>query len=704
MKQKIKLLSPYSREGFVLALALASVLLIAFFSYRGWIAFHREAEQVRATQRISAGITALVTALTEAETGQRGFLLTGDDRYLAVYSKGSANVPALLTSLESAAQRFPDQARRIEILKPVVNEKLQELALTIELEHTKGPEAALTVVRTDRGMRLMAKARAICVEMRTASNSRLAHYSDDAQFNEDESGLVSVLGCSGLFALLLVANITIQRGLARRQALIAELQDSRRRLLKTAVEAEAANRAKSRFLSTMSHEIRTPLNAILGYAQLMSRDPILGPDAKANLKIIGRSGEHLLTLINAVLDMSKIESGQTELHPVTFSLTKLLDDLAAMFRLRTSAKALSFEMLVDGESVPYVVADEGKIRQTLINLVGNAIKFTKRGHVKLHVHLSRKTNQSLWLSCDVEDTGVGMTEEDQEKVFEPFIQAKGEPNAQEGTGLGLAISREFARLMGGDLTVVSSPGVGSLFRLGIPVARGNAGIALQRTDPRRVIGIRAGTSAPRVLIADDLLENRDWLMKLLSTIGFSVLGADNGESAIRNWREWQPQMILMDIHMPVLDGLEATRRIKAEPRGADTIIVVLTASALEEDRLSVLATGADAFLTKPCQENELLEKMRTLLHIDYEYEETDEAETLAPPSPEELGSLPPALAEALRDATSDGNKRLLDQLIVQVREREADAFANTLQRLADRYDYDALTNLLRDSATKGAAP
>jgi CheY-like chemotaxis protein len=436
----------------------------------------------------------------------------------------------------------------------------------------------------------------------------------------------------------------------------------------------------------------------------MSRDPMLGPDAKANLKIIGRSGEHLLTLINAVLDMSKIESGRAELNPVTFSLTRLLHDLAAMFRLRTAAKALSFEMLIDGESVPYVVADEGKIRQMLINLVGNAIKFTRRGYVKLHVHLRQQSTQSLWLSCQVEDTGVGMTEEDQEKLFEPFTQAKGEMNVQEGTGLGLSISRQFARLMGGDLTVVSSPGSGSLFQFEIPVERGNAAAALKRTDSRRVIGLRAGTSAPRVLIADDLPENRDWLMKLLTAIGFSVQGADNGETAIQNWRQWQPQMILMDVHMPIVDGLEATRRIKADPRGNATAIVVLTASALEEDRRAVAASGADDFLSKPCRENELLEKMRALLHIDYDYEESDETEALTPLSPPEFGPLPPGLEEALRNAISDGNKKLLDKLIVQVREQEAAAFANALQGLADRYDYDALTNLLADSATKGAAP
>ncbi len=484
------------------------------------------------------------------------------------------------------------------------------------------------------------------------------------------------------------------RDITNRKRVEQQVMNLNRQLAEAAAEADAANRAKSTFLSTMSHEIRTPMNSILGYAQLMSRDPSLGADAKANLKIIGRSGEHLLALINDVLDMSKIEAGRMEVNPSTFNLARLLDDLAAMFRLRAEAKALQFEMLVDGESVPYVTADEGKVRQALINLLGNAIKFTKRGQIQLHVTLDQRSADQLWLLASVEDTGSGISDEEQATLFEAFTQAKRGLNTQEGTGLGLAISRKYARLMGGDLTVTSSLGKGSIFRFEIPIERGDAGVAVRRSAPRRVIAIRAGTTVPRILVVDDQFENRDWLMKLLTSIGFSVRGAENGEAAIRSWEEWNPQLLLMDVHMPVLDGLEATRRIKADPRAKGTFVIVLTASAMDDDRRTVSQSGADDFLAKPCPEDELLEKIRVLLDIAYDYDEDKHLAGVATLTLERLGLIPQELVRELREATLTGDKRLLDKLILKVSETEDAESARALQQLADRYDYDALMRLL----------
>jgi two-component system sensor histidine kinase/response regulator len=481
-----------------------------------------------------------------------------------------------------------------------------------------------------------------------------------------------------------------------------QLRESNRQLLQAKVDAETANRAKSTFLSTMSHEIRTPMNAILGYTQLLMRNSQLGADIKANLKIIARSGDHLLSLINDVLDMSKIEAGHTELRPVTFNLYRLLEDLAATFRLRAETKALRFEMSVDGETVPYIVADDNKIRQVLINLVENSIKFTAFGRVKLQVTLEKREGAQLWLVARVQDTGRGITEEDQKKLFEPFSQIRSDLDSLKGTGLGLAISRKCARIMSGDITLTSSPGVGSIFRFEIPVVQGNNGETAIQRDPRRVIGILDQAEVPRILVVDNELDNRDWLMKLLTAVGFSVQAANDGEEAIRSWEQWNPRLILMDVHMPVMDGLEAIRRIKGDPRGQETVILALTASALDSDRLAAAASGADDFLSKPCHEDELLEKLRISLGLIYQHAEACESESqtlsrVAVPNRERISRLPRVLVEEIHKATLRGNKKLLNELIQKLRDAGDGESASALQQLADRYEYDALTRLLEEA-------
>jgi len=483
-----------------------------------------------------------------------------------------------------------------------------------------------------------------------------------------------------------------------------QLHDANAQLEQAKADAESANRAKSTFLSTMSHEIRTPMNAILGYTQLMLRDPNLGAEAKTNLRIISRSGEHLLSLINDVLDMSKIEAGRAQINSATFNLSQLLDDLTSMFRFRAEAKGLRFNASMDGASLPYVVADEGKIRQALINLVGNAIKFTDHGGISVHIYLEERDPEQFWLTARVEDTGPGISDEDQVRLFEPFSQAKDFLNTKEGTGLGLAITRRYARLMGGDVTVSSGLGRGSIFLLRVPVERGDAGVAAKRIPSRRVIGMANRIPGPKILIVDDQIENRDWLAKLLTSIGFSIRSADNGETGIRNWEQWEPQLILMDVHMPVMGGLEAMQRIKADPRGKETVIVALTASAMDVDREAALQSGANDFLSKPCREDELLKKIGDHLEIQFEYEEKSgedngglqaEALTLAA---EKLKLLPSELLLKLRNATLSGDKKGIDHLIFEIGEAVDVGTQQILQGLADKYDYDALTRMV-DSAS-----
>jgi PAS domain S-box-containing protein len=467
--------------------------------------------------------------------------------------------------------------------------------------------------------------------------------------------------------------------------------------------AEAANRAKSQFLANMSHEIRTPMNAILGYSQLMLRDPSLGASAKVNLNIINRSGEHLLGLINDILVMSKIEAGRMQLNLVAFDISGLLEDLAAMFRLRAEAKGLRFEVCVNGECQGHVVGDEGKIRQVLVNLLGNAVKFTERGWIKLRMSMGRRNDNQLWFSAEVEDTGAGIAPEEQSQLFRPFVQTQSGLASHAGTGLGLAISGEFIRLMGGEITLSSDPGRGSVFRFEVPVQAADALPA--QPAHGRVIGLRPGEAAPRVLIVDDEQHNRGWLNDLLSSLGFSVREAENGESAIRLWQEWGPQLILMDVRMPGMDGLEAARTIRAASNGKDPVIIAVTASALDEDRHAVLHSGGVSdFLSKPCRERELLEKIQAHLKVEYRYAGEQIPPGMEPvvalPSalgPELLAELPAELIDQLHDAVLNGDKGRLDQLIEKVAEQDTRA-AQTLKELADTYDYDALTRLLEDTS------
>jgi PAS domain S-box-containing protein len=469
--------------------------------------------------------------------------------------------------------------------------------------------------------------------------------------------------------------------------------------------AEAADRAKSVFLANMSHEIRTPMNAVLGYAQLMLRDPSLGGEAKKNLTIINRSGEHLLSLINDILVMSKIEAGRMELNPVRFDLATLVTDLAAMFRLRAEAKGLRLEVHAGGDVARPIVADQGKIREVLINLLGNAVKFTEAGSIQLGVSVAPRSGHQLELSIQVEDTGVGIPATEQSKLFRPFVQTQSGLASQGGTGLGLAISREFVRLMGGEITVSSEIHQGSTFRFTIPVQVDTVHPLAAQPAPGRVIGFRPGQPAAHVLIVDDQPHARGWLSELLKSVGFEVREADRGEVAIRLWQEWKPQLILMDIQMPGMNGLEASRTIKAEAHGNPPVIIALTASVTEQERDNAMRSGGmDDFLAKPCREGELLEKLRVHLNLDYRYadeEKGPEMNGCAAPGPvadaQLLAELPMDWIDQLHDAVRNGQKDRLDELIQRIETLDTRA-ARSLQEVADRYEYDVLAGWFEQAA------
>ncbi len=461
-------------------------------------------------------------------------------------------------------------------------------------------------------------------------------------------------------------------------------------------EAENANRAKSAFLANMSHEIRTPLNAILGFGAVLERDDTLSEKQSGYVDTINRSGRHLLKLINNILDMSRIEADRLALTESVFSLHDLLDDLETMFRERAEEKGLQLS-IERAEDVPrYTNGDEAKLRQILVNLLGNALKFTKTGEVKLRVGMDELLEEGgdPFVLFEVEDTGPGIPPEDRERVFEPFRQGDARQRS-EGTGLGLSISKRLAELMLGNLSLVSIAGRGACFRLRLPLAPSELAPEHPRAAFRHIVGVESGASY-RILLVDDLRENRELLRALLAPLGFSLREAVDGIEALKIFEEWKPDAVLMDMRMPGMDGYEATRRIKASGAGASIPVVAVTASAFEDDVRNVLKNGADFCIRKPLRPEELFEVLGEALGLRYVYaERTDgrEEKDDASISVVVAESLSEELTHAMRTAVEEGDILRLEELIDSA-QAFAPAAAKKLRRLAGRFDYEALSALL----------
>ena len=458
--------------------------------------------------------------------------------------------------------------------------------------------------------------------------------------------------------------------------------------------AEAANKAKSVFLANMSHELRTPLNAVLGFSSLMRREPGVTVSQREKLDIINRSGEHLLTLINDVLEMAKIEAGRLQLEKAPFDLGSLVRGVADMMRLRAQEKGLT--LIVDQcSSFPrFIEGDEARLRQILINLVGNAVKFTERGGVT--VRLGTRQNDRQHLIMEIEDTGIGIGPEDQERLFQPFVQLTG-PGEQKGTGLGLAITRQFVELMGGSIAVESTPGKGSVFRVDLPVEIAEAAAvsaSAAEAPAQEVCGLVPGQPAFRILIAEDHRDSQLLLMKLMADIGVGAKLAANGEECIALFKEWHPQLIWMDRRMPAMDGVEATRRIRQLPGGREVKIVAVTASAFKEQRQELLDAGMDDFVRKPYRIGEIYGCLAKQLNLKYVYRSAaPPAEPPAKLEPAAVAKLPAGLRASLKAALESLESERVAAAIEKVRELDAE-LAATMARLAGEFDYTAMLQAL----------
>lgn len=547
----------------------------------------------------------------------------------------------------------------------------------------------------------------------------LAYTDDDRKFETSE---LSILERFAQLASVALDNARLYEAVQRE---LEERIRTEEKLRVAQQEAEAANQAKSMFLSRMSHELRTPLNAILGFVQVLERDTGLNQKQHERLGIIKRSGNHLLELINNVLEISKIEAGRETLHEHAFDLHACLSGVEELFQIRAQQRGLYLRFDRTASVPKHVYGDEGKLRQVLMNLISNAIKFTDHGEITVRIRVANEQTPAspptdgtapptVVLMFEVQDTGQGIAQDELPVVFESFGQSQSGRQSQEGTGLGLPISRAFVHMMGGDIQVQSTPGAGTTFLFDVHLTRVDATDVADSTPTRRVIGLVADQQTYRILVVDDRWENRSALLELLESVGFVVREANNGQEALDVWEAWEPDCVWMDMHMPVMDGYEATRRMKATPRGQRTPVIALTASAFEHERPTMLAAGCDAIITKPFSDDVIFQTMANHMGVRFVYEGTDDVSVSAsspsrdqqrtdaavnPLSVEVLAQLPADVLADLEQVSRTLNIGKASGVIERVRllnSALADALADTVKG----YRFDIILSMLEQVKTQ----
>ncbi|WP_446011581.1 protein kinase domain-containing protein [Candidatus Electrothrix sp.] len=465
-------------------------------------------------------------------------------------------------------------------------------------------------------------------------------------------------------------------------------------------KAKSANKAKSYFLSSMSHEFRTPLNVILGYAQILEQDLVLNEEQCNQLTVINRYAHHLLGLVNEVLDLAKIESGLITLDITSFDLNNFLEYLKESFQQQAAQKGLFFTIKKDKDLLRYIKADKRKLQQIFINLLGNAFKFTRSGGISLRVRSAKEAGKPLMLHCEVEDTGIGVLPEKQKKIFAPFVQASTSVDQSVGTGLGLSITRQFVKLMGGTIGLTSTPGIGSTFFFKVAIEQAEHGDIENTVPSRHVVGIASDQKPCRLLIVEDLVANRKILANILSRIGFQVKEAANGIQGVEIWQRWQPDLIWMDIRMPVMNGYEATREIRSKEEEKKVVIIALTAQTFGDEREQALEAGCDDFVSKPYKQEELFAALKKHLDIQFIYQDDDGdtfhsgkqyATTYLEPTC--IDALPEDVISRLRIATLELDQQSFFAALQELPSLH-EKTATALHVLVENYQFEEVENIL----------
>lgn len=496
--------------------------------------------------------------------------------------------------------------------------------------------------------------------------------------------------------------------------------DLERRVQERTLSLEVANRAKSRFLANMSHELRTPLNGIMGYAQVLQQHRDLTSEARSQVDVIYQCGAHLLTLINDVLDLSKIEAERMELYPHDVHLPALLQGVVEMCRIRAEIKGIDF-VYENNDALPVGVrTDEKRLRQVLVNLLSNAVKFTQAGSVSLSVSLlepaasptaaptAEASNESRYtVRFRVQDTGPGIPADQQQRIFLPFEQVGDGRQQAEGTGLGLAISQKIVEMMGSQIHLTSQVGVGSSFWFDLALTPATEWAKAAQADHRgQIIGIRG--QSPRVLVTDDKWENRSVLQNLLAPLGFEVLEAENGLQALQLLNTKTVDLLITDLVMPHMTGLELMQQVRRNPNLAHLPILASSASVLETDRYKSFEAGGNDFLPKPIDAADLLKKLAQMLKLQWIYQTSRAGDP--PPTSGEIATshkataawmMPsePVLAE-LRELAQVGNfKGLMARAnTLKAADQRLIPFAQRLHHLAQTFQDEAILDLLKITA------